>query len=40
MTGLGLPTWIRYIVWFVVGIAIYAWYGYRHSLLRHDQEKL
>ena len=38
MTGLGLPTWIRYIVWFVVGIAIYAWYGYRHSMLRVKQK--
>jgi APA family basic amino acid/polyamine antiporter len=34
MTGLGIPTWVRYIVWFVVGIAIYAWYGYRNSMLR------
>lgn len=34
MTGLGIPTWIRYGVWFVLGIAIYAWYGYRNSMLR------
>jgi APA family basic amino acid/polyamine antiporter len=34
MTGLGMATWIRFVVWFVVGVAIYAAYGYRHSLLR------
>ena len=34
MTGLGTATWIRFIVWFAVGVAIYAGYGYRHSLLR------
>ncbi len=34
MTGLGTATWIRFIVWFVIGVAIYAAYGYRHSLLR------
>ena len=34
MTGLGTATWIRFVVWFAVGVAIYAAYGYRHSLLR------
>jgi APA family basic amino acid/polyamine antiporter len=34
MTGLGTATWIRFVVWFIVGVAIYAGYGYRHSLLR------
>jgi basic amino acid/polyamine antiporter, APA family len=32
--GLSEATWARFIVWFLVGIAIYAAYGYRHSLLR------
>jgi APA family basic amino acid/polyamine antiporter len=34
MTGLGLTTWIRFVVWFLVGAAIYAAYGYRRSTLR------
>jgi APA family basic amino acid/polyamine antiporter len=29
-----LPTWIRFGVWFVIGLAIYAIYGYRKSRLR------
>jgi APA family basic amino acid/polyamine antiporter len=32
--GLQPLTWLRFLVWFVVGLAIYALYGYRHSLLR------
>jgi APA family basic amino acid/polyamine antiporter len=34
MSGLGASTFIRFIVWFLVGAAIYAAYGYRNSLLR------
>ncbi len=32
--GLSGGTWLRFVVWFVVGVAVYAAYGYRHSLLR------
>jgi basic amino acid/polyamine antiporter, APA family len=31
MLGLPLDTWIRFIVWLVVGLVIYALYGARHS---------
>ncbi len=32
--GLGPLTWLRFAIWFLVGIAIYALYGYRKSRLR------
>jgi len=34
MCGLGPATWLRFIVWFAIGLAVYAFYGYRHSRLR------
>ncbi|MBD5606049.1 MAG: amino acid permease [Candidatus Eremiobacteraeota bacterium] len=34
--GLGGATWLRFVVWFAVGAAVYAVFGYRHSLLRPD----
>jgi APA family basic amino acid/polyamine antiporter len=34
MTGLEGATWIRFVVWFAVGVVLYAAYGFRHSLLR------
>jgi APA family basic amino acid/polyamine antiporter len=34
ITGLQLATWIRYGIWFVVGILVYALYGFRNSRLR------
>ncbi len=32
--GLSGWTWLRFVVWFSVGLAVYALYGFRHSLLR------
>jgi basic amino acid/polyamine antiporter, APA family len=34
ITGLQIATWIRYGIWFAVGIAVYALYGFRNSRLR------
>ncbi len=34
ITGLEVATWIRYGVWFVVGVIVYAIYGFRNSRLR------
>jgi APA family basic amino acid/polyamine antiporter len=34
VTGLQVTTWIRYAIWFVVGILVYALYGFRNSRLR------
>jgi APA family basic amino acid/polyamine antiporter len=36
MSDLPLATWIRFVIWLAIGIAIYALYGYRHSRLRRD----
>ncbi len=32
--SLGVPTWIRLVIWTILGMAIYGFYGYRHSRLR------
>jgi len=36
--ALGLPgdTWIRLLVWTIIGVAIYFLYGYKHSVLRRQ----
>lgn len=34
MSKLQGVTWLRFGIWMVVGLAIYAVYGYRHSRLR------
>ena len=36
--GLSGNTWLRFVIWFAVGVAVYAAYGYRHSLLRSQTE--
>ena len=34
MLGLPRATWERLIIWMVIGVVLYFWYGYRHSRLR------
>jgi APA family basic amino acid/polyamine antiporter len=36
MTDLPLATWIRFVIWLAVGLAIYGLYGYKHSRLRRN----
>jgi len=36
IAGLPVPTLIRFVVWFTVGVVIYSFYGYRHSRLRKE----
>jgi APA family basic amino acid/polyamine antiporter len=32
--GLSSQTWLRFVIWFGIGLAVYAAYGFRRSLLR------
>jgi APA family basic amino acid/polyamine antiporter len=36
MSDLPVDTWIRFVVWLIVGIVIYFAYGYRNSRLRRE----
>ena len=38
MKGLPATAWERFGIWLVVGLLIYAFYGYRHSVLRTGKE--
>jgi amino acid transporter len=38
MTELGITNWIRFGAWLLVGLVIYAVYGYRHSKLHRREE--
>ncbi|HUY11747.1 MAG TPA: amino acid permease [Candidatus Dormibacteraeota bacterium] len=34
ISGLSLPTWLRFVAWFCIGMALYFLYGFHRSLLR------
>jgi APA family basic amino acid/polyamine antiporter len=36
MLNLDLGTWLRFLVWLVAGLVVYAGYGYRHSRLARE----
>ncbi|HVC21136.1 MAG TPA: amino acid permease [Vicinamibacterales bacterium] len=39
MMELPMVTWIRFVLWLVVGLVIYFFYGAHHSLLKRDGER-
>src|SRR5215472_17326646 len=36
MVGLGTATWMRLIIWTIIGVLIYLFYGYSHSKVRAE----
>ena len=38
MANLSVETWLRFLAWLVIGLVVYAAYGYRHSRLRARSE--
>ncbi|MCL4512439.1 MAG: hypothetical protein M1421_00245, partial [Candidatus Eremiobacteraeota bacterium] len=39
MLSLPIITWIRFVVWLVIGLGIYFFYGNKHSTLRNPVRK-
>jgi APA family basic amino acid/polyamine antiporter len=39
MLNLGSLTWWRFLVWMVIGFAVYFLYGYRHSRLATERRE-
>jgi APA family basic amino acid/polyamine antiporter len=37
MINLPVETWLRFVAWMVIGIIVYAGYGYRHSRVRRAE---
>ena len=39
MTNLAMETWLRFLVWLVLGLAIYFFYGRSHSRLAQQEKE-
>ena len=39
MSSLAVETWVRFLVWLVVGLVVYGFYGRKHSVLGQDRER-
>ncbi|HEY8890686.1 MAG TPA: amino acid permease [Clostridium sp.] len=39
MSALPIVTWIRFIIWLLIGLAIYLLYGRHHSILQHSKPR-
>lgn len=35
MCSLPLITWLRFVIWMLIGLVVYCWYGYSNSRLHH-----
>jgi APA family basic amino acid/polyamine antiporter len=40
MAALPLVTWLRFVIWLVVGLALYFCYGYRRSRLKEGEGQM
>ena len=38
MLSLPVLTWVRFVVWLVIGLVIFIGYGTRHSHLQHGEK--
>jgi APA family basic amino acid/polyamine antiporter len=38
MTELTYQSWIRFLVWLIIGLVLYFTYGYKHSVLGKDKD--
>jgi basic amino acid/polyamine antiporter, APA family len=39
MSQLGITNWLRFLIWLVIGLALYFTYGYKHSKLNIEGQK-